>query len=298
MKVLVTGATGLIGRHLLERISEANEVTALVRGPVPGLGPDIVLVRQDLSRPLNREALPEHIDAVIHLAQSERFREFPDGAEDVFAVNVQSTLGLLEYARTAGASRFVLASTGGVYAPSEAEITEESTVDPKGAYAHSKRMAEFLVEDYGEIMTGVILRPFFVYGPGPSKLLIARLIADVREGRAIEVQGHGGARLNPIYASEAAAAFERALELDDGGVFNIAGPEPATIAEIAGAIGEAIGRDPEITRTDGDPGPPLVADTRRMRETLGVTPRISVREGISRLVSETEGSEPEGGHVG
>ncbi len=286
MKVLVTGATGLIGRHLLERISGAHEVTALARGSISGLGPDVLLIRQDLSRSLNRDALPERIDAVIHLAQSERHREFPEGAEDVFAVNVQSTLGLLEYARAAGASRFVLASTGGVYAAGEGEITEESVLDPKGAYAHSKRMAEFLVEDYADILTGVILRPFFVYGPGPSKLLIARLLADVREGRPIEVAGPHGPRLNPIYASEAAAAFEAALGVTEGGVFNVAGPEPITIAEIAGLIAKEVGREAQIVHTEGDPGPPLIADTSRMQEVLGVTPQISVRDGIARLARE------------
>ena len=286
MKVLVTGATGLIGSHLLERISPAHEVTALARGPIAGLDSNVLLVRQDLSRPLKRDALPARIDAVIHLAQSERYRDFPDGAEDVFAVNVQSTLGLLEYARAAGASRFVLASTGGVYAPSDGEITEESPVDPKGAYAHSKRMAEFLLEDYAEILTAVILRPFFIYGPGPSKLLVARLLADVREGRPVEVVGEGP-RLNPIYASESAAAFEAALRTDEGGVFNVAGPEPTTVAQLARHMGEAVGREARIVQADGDPRPPLVADTRRMREALGVTPEITPRDGIRRLVGES-----------
>jgi UDP-glucose 4-epimerase len=287
MKVLVTGATGLIGRHLVERISEAHEVTALARGPISGLRPDVLLVRQDLSQPLQRKALPERIDAVIHLAQSERYREFPEGAADVFAVNVQSTLALLEYSRAAGASRFVLASTGGVYAPSDGELTEESVVDPKGPYAHSKRMAEFLVEDYAEILTGIILRPFFVYGPGPSKLLIARLLADVRGGRAIEVAGSNGPQLNPIYVSEAAAAFEAALGVAGGGVFNVAGPEPTTIAEIAGLIAKEMGREAQIVHTDRRRGPPLIADTHRMQEVLGVTPQISMRDGIARLVGET-----------
>ena len=114
MKILVTGGSGLIGRHLIERLAPRHEVVSVGRTPPTGrpgraraAGPDEAPGR----------ASPSGLDAVVHLAQSERYREFPEGAEDVFGVNVQSTFGLLEHARRSGARSFVLASTGGLYGP-------------------------------------------------------------------------------------------------------------------------------------------------------------------------------------
>src|SRR5262249_22562463 len=107
MRVLVTGATGLIGSALVERLARSSEVFAL--GRTSGLELEGVdWIRGDLSEPLDPATLPAKVDAVAHLAQSERYRDFPEGALDLFAVNVQSTAALLEYARGAGASAFVL----------------------------------------------------------------------------------------------------------------------------------------------------------------------------------------------
>ena len=165
MKLLVSGASGLLGRHLLGEIAEKHEVVALTRRETPPDTPGVDWVRQDLRDPLELGALPGRIDGVVHLAQSERYRDFPEGAEDIFGVNVHSTFRLLEYARAAGAGRFVLASTGGVYAPRATPIDEGAPLATPGPYFRSKRMAELLVDDYSEILSGAVLRFFFIYGP-------------------------------------------------------------------------------------------------------------------------------------
>ena len=114
MRVLVTGANGFVGRRLLETHSGGHELVALARTRGPEL-PGVEWIEHDLVEPLADARLPDRIDAVIHLAQSRRYREFPEGARDVFEVNTRSTFELLEYARRAGARSFVFASTGGVY---------------------------------------------------------------------------------------------------------------------------------------------------------------------------------------
>ena len=82
-----------------------------------------------------------------------------------------------------------------------------------------------------------MIRPFFVYGPGPSRLLISRLAGQILSGDEILVDGLPGMRINPIHARDAAAMIEAALGLEESAVLNIAGDEVVTIEELATRLG-------------------------------------------------------------
>jgi UDP-glucose 4-epimerase len=277
MRVLVTGATGSIGSRLLRRLAPANEVYALSRRGGPELE-GVEWIQQDLSQPLDPAELPAEIDAVAHLAQSERYRDFPDGAMDLFAVNVQSTAALLEYARGARARAFVLASTGGAYAHSQEPVGEDAPLSMTLPYFRSKRMAELLVENYSGELGGGILRFFFAYGPG-GKLLVARLAAKILAGEEIVIEGDPGMAINPIYVDDAAAAVEAALALPEQATVNVAGDEVVRIRELVERLAQAIGREARIGSGGESPGD-LVADTSLMRSLLGVRPAVDLDRGL------------------
>jgi UDP-glucose 4-epimerase len=283
MRVLVTGGTGLIGSKLLERLMPGNEVFAVTRGGGPELE-GVEWVRQDLSEPLDPAALPGTVDAIAHLAQSERYRDFPEGAMDLFAVNVQSTASLLEYGRRAGAGAFVLASTGGCYAPSPSPIAEDAPLATPSPYLRSKRMAELLVENYRGDLGGAILRFFFVYGPA-GKLLVARLANKILAGEEIVIEGDHGMAMNPIYVEDAAAAVEAALGLSEQATINIAGDEVLRVRELVERLAEAIGREARIRAAGVAPGD-LVADTSLMRSLLGTRAQVDLDRGL-RAVAES-----------
>jgi nucleoside-diphosphate-sugar epimerase len=285
MRILVTGATGFVGRHLLASSSGDHELVALARGAPPDeLRAHADWIEADLSWPLETARLPERVDAVVHLAQSPRYRDFPDGASDVFAVNAAATVGLLEYAHAARASRFVLASSGAVYRPSPDPLTEDAPPDPSGLYASSKAAAEWSVRSYAELMDTVVLRFFFVYGAGQTGMLIPSLAQRVLEGQPVEVRGDPGLRLNPIHVDDAVRVFAPALGLAGGGIFNVAGPDVVSLTELVELIGEVAGVAPAIAHVAGEQGD-LVADIRRMVETLGIEPMVPLREGIGRVVA-------------
>src|SRR5262249_43548975 len=161
--------------------------------------------------------LPRGVDAVCSLAQSSNFRNFPEKANDIFAVNVAANLGLVQWATSAGVGKFLYASSGGVYGGRRDGVLRESdplTVNPAlGFYLGSKLCAEILLQDYRSFFkTGAILRPFFVYGPGQkADMLVARLIESVRHSRPVQLHGSNGLRLNPVFVEDAAAAFAAAL---------------------------------------------------------------------------------------
>jgi UDP-glucose 4-epimerase len=283
VRVLVTGATGLIGKRLVERLAPGNEVFALVRQAGAELE-GVEWIQLDLSQPLDPAALPRAVDAVAHLAQSERYRDFPDGAMDLFAVNVQSTAALLEYARRAGAGALVLASTGGSYAPSPDPVAEDAPLTTPGPYFRSKRMAELLVENYAGVLGGAILRFFFAYGPG-GRLLVSRLANRILAGEEIVIEGDPGMAMNPIYVDDAAAAVEAALGLSEQATINVAGDEVLRVRELVERLAEALGRKAQIRPGSAAPGD-LVADTSLMRSLLGVRPEIDLDHGL-RAVADS-----------
>ena len=129
MRVLVTGATGFVAPHLIRRlVADGHEVLALGhdRSRIPA-GDGITPVVVDLAAQLDEAAVPD-FDAVAHLAQANV--PFPDGAGELYRVNVVSTQELLDLARRRGAARFVYASSGSVYGLGEGAVAED---DPRRA---------------------------------------------------------------------------------------------------------------------------------------------------------------------
>lgn len=286
-EVLITGSHGLVGLHVVPQLARSGRVFAVGRSARPSEHENVIPVGVDLSRPLDPAALPERLGAVVWLAQSNRFRHFPEGAEDMFAVNLAQLHGTIEYARKAGAKRFVYASTGSVYAPSDAPLTEDSPTGRAGElglYAASRLAAELLVGSYKGLMDVAILRFFFVYGRGPKRdMLIPRLVDMVREGRTITLAGEAGVRINPLNARDAAAAVEAALSLSGVNVINVAGPEVLSMRNICDIAGDAAGIEP-VYQLQPDARPQdVVADISRMGALLGA-PAVTFREGVADLL--------------
>jgi UDP-glucose 4-epimerase len=281
---LVTGATGFVGQALLPRLAERGEVVALCRPDSDADAVDGVhWVGQDLSRPLDESGLPERVDAVFHLAQSARYREFPDGAQDMLEVNTASTLRLLEYCRRAGGQSFVLASTGAIYASGPEPVTETDAPQPGNFYAASKLAAEQIAGPYGQLLHVHVLRPFFVYGPGQqADRFIPGLIRRVREGQPVTLAGDDGIRLNPVYVDDAVEALLGMLALGDSETLNVAGPGVHSIREITQMIGSELGATPDFEV--GEPQADLVASIERLSERLGA-PTVSMPTGIARTVA-------------
>jgi UDP-glucose 4-epimerase len=284
-EVLVTGATGLLGSKVVEVLAGEHRVTALARRHPPTTAPARWLVH-DLARPDLPEEMPAGIDVVIHLAQSRRFREFPEGAADTFAVNVASTARLLDWAVGAGARRFVLASTGGVYSPASAAHREDEPTPPDGIpsfYAASKLAAELVARSYGSLLTVCVLRPFFVYGRGQDRgMLLPRLADRVKAGEPVVVDGHDGMQFNPVHVSDAARAVVAATEVRESCVVNVAGPEVLSLRRAVELIGAHLGTEPKVEVRPGSVAVDVIGDTGRM-EALLARPATVLAEAVAEV---------------
>ncbi len=285
--ILVTGASGLLGRATLTWLGTACRVYALTRKPPQQpLPQNAALVVHDLQR---RDDLPltEAPETIVHLAQSPRYRDFPEGATEVFDVNAGSTQRLLDWGYRNGVRRFIYASTGGLYGHGEHAFREDASVDGVGALRHyyvSKRCGELLAQSYTEHMIVVILRFFFAYGPGQAKaMLMSRLIGRVINQQSIVLQGCDGFRLNPIYASDAAAAIGAAVSLETSETINVAGEQILTLREIATTIGDLVGIAPLFETRSYEPAKHLVGCTDKMKRLLG-SPEVTIKAGLEQMI--------------
>ncbi len=291
---LITGSSGLIGSHLVEQLQPNWKIFCIERTPgkAAHLAQTIQSLQLDLSQTWDASLLPPQIDAVIHLAQSEHFRDFPEKAEHVFQVNTVSTLRLLDYARRAGARTFIFASSGGIYGSGEQEFSEDIEISSQGDlgfYLGTKLCAEIMAENYTAFMNVIVLRFFFVYGDGQRKsMLIPRLVKSVIDEKPILLQGKDGIRINPTYVSDAVRAIQQALALDGSHKINIGGPQILSLRQIGEQIGTVIGKKTIFeTQLNVEPRH-LVGDIHKMTQVL-TAPQIHFEEGIATYIRATYG---------
>lgn len=282
--ILLTGATGLIGSHLIPELDDYHQIFYLGRAEHPHR--KNALIYTDLATNWDINGLPSHIDNIIYLAQSDFFRDFPDKANDIFAVNINSVFKMLEYARKIGVKRFIYASSGGVYGPSNKAIHEDSSLEVRdnlGFYLSTKLCAEALLENYSAYMQIIILRFFFVYGPRQKKdMLIPRLIQRVRQNESIIIQGNDGLSLNPTYVDDAVQSIKSALLLNGNHKINIGGPEVLNMRQLGLEIGRQLGIDPNFHFEQKEPAH-LIADITRMKELL-IDPTTSFSQGLNNIL--------------
>ncbi len=285
MRILLTGASGLIGREVVRQAPAGWELVALARRPIPG----IRTVEADLAAPGLASALPdEPVDAIVHLAQARAYRDFPACAPEVVAINVTATAALLDHATRVGAGQFLLASTATVYrpgGPGSPPLREDGPVRCRSIYAASKRSAELLCAPYAAVLPVRALRIFTTYGAVRDERLVSDLVDRVEHGRAVTVQGERGLVTSPIHAADVAravvAAVERPPAVGELDLVNVGGAEALGIREMAATIGRVLRREPVFEPRPGEP-PSFAADRTKCAAVLGVPEPVGFEEGLAR----------------
>jgi nucleoside-diphosphate-sugar epimerase len=252
MRVLVTGATGFVGRAVVATLAaDGEEVRAAVRtgdrnAPEPPFPPGITIARHgDLAEPVDWAPLLAGIDAVVHLAGIAHAG--PGVAEERYdLVNHRATAALAEAARASGVARLVFISSIRAQTGPAADhvVSERDEPRPTDPYGRSKLAAERAVARSGVPFT--ILRPVLVYGPGVKGNLRALMRL-----AALPVPLPFGAlsgRRSLVSLANLAAAIAFVLRHDAcaGETYVVADPAPLTLAEIVAALRHGIGRKPGL----------------------------------------------------
>lgn len=286
MNVMITGATGFIGQHLISRLSARDQIFALMREPKRAApGGSVSIIVSDLARTLDTKTLPAAIDVIIHLAQANVL--FPEAANELFAVNTTATQQLLDYGLRAGARQFILASTGDVYGSRSGLSRETDAAYPANYYAATKYAAELLARSYAGHLNPCILRLYQPYGPGQSNRLVPKLADRIRQRRVVHLHGDGHPSLTPVYIDDITCAIERAISSSYCGTVNIAGDRIVSVRELAEEIGRVLEIEPLFEET-GEESTDVMGDNELMKQVLGRWDLTSLGEGMSRTFKGEE----------
>lgn len=230
--LLVTGATGFIGSHLVPAlVRKGYRVRALCRRreDAAKLPKGVEVYVGDVGKPDGLSGALRGVDTVIHLAGMVSYSK---PREELFRVNAIGTRNLLE--RCGGVKRFVLSSSVSVYGEIRGEADEGYPVSPRTPYGESKLSAEKFVEKSG--IRSSILRIAPVYGEGsPSWRKNLRLM-----DRGFPVPGTGNLT-HVVHVSDVVQAFVKAAQKGEG-IYNIAGKEPVRFRDFAGMLMDGLGR--------------------------------------------------------
>jgi nucleoside-diphosphate-sugar epimerase len=252
MKVLITGAGGFIGSHLVDsQLEHRHEVRAvdlhLDLLKHQAAHPCLQAIRGDITEQHTVEKLVEGMDVVYHLASAHLDVSLSD--EHYHHVNVDATLSLLEAAREAGVQRFVHCSSVGVIGDVKHPPADETTeCHPVNIYERTKLEGERGALDFAS-RTGfpiVVVRPAWVYGPRCPRT--AKLVRAISKGR-FPIFGNGRNLRHPVYITDAIHALELCAETPGiaGEVFIIAGEYPVESGELVSVIRKQLNvRAPQV----------------------------------------------------
>ncbi len=244
---LVTGATGFIGSHLVERlVAEGRAVRALVRASSDTRRLEEMGVERcvgDLTAPPSLERAVEGAERVFHCAAVVTDWDPEDRS---YRVNVEGTAALAGAAMRAGVRRFVYVSTTEVYGHPDAFVSEDAPYRPRGwPYCDTKIEAEKRVwEAHRQGLSVAVVRPATVYGPR-SQSLVVEFAQLLRDGQMVLIGG-GKKTAGLCYVTDLVDALLLAAESDRavGRVYNIADGTQTTWAEYINGLAALLGLPP------------------------------------------------------
>jgi dTDP-glucose 4,6-dehydratase len=303
LKILITGAAGFIGSHLVDRmLADGHEVTAmdnLVTGTMNNISQHLSntkfqFIHHNVS---NHIHIVGHLDWVIHFASPASPVDYLNLPIETLKVNSLGTHNTLGLALSKGAKYF-LASTSEVYGDPEQHPQQESywgnvnPVGPRGVYDESKRFAEAITMAYHKKhdLDTRMIRIFNCYGPrlrANDGRVVSNFIDQALRGKPLTIYGGGEQTRSFQYVSDLVEGIVRLTGVKFHEPVNLGNPQERTVLELAELIKELTGSKSEIVYkplpTD-DPKRRL-PDITRAKQLLDWTPRVEIRDGLSQTIA-------------
>ena len=231
-------------------------------------------------------------DAVINLAARAGVRQSVTSPWIYYETNVIGALNLLEWCRTRGVKKFVLASTSSLYGrDNPMPYREDASTDrPLSPYAASKKAAEALCYTYHYLhgLDVTVFRYFTVYGPaGRPDMAPFRFVQWISEGRPVIVFGDGQQSRDFTYVDDIARGTIAGLRPLGYEVINLGSDRPAVVVDVIRLVEELVGRPARIEHRPAHAAdaPATWADIGKAERLLGWRPQVTLPEGMARLAA-------------
>jgi len=309
--VVVTGAGGFIGGHVVERlVRDGARVRAMCRynsrnerGTLDWLEPNVLaeveVVLSELRDVESVAAAIEGSEVVLHLGAQIAIPYSYVNPRDFLEVNVLGTLNVAQAALRHSVQRIVHTSTSEVYGTAQSvPITELHPLEPQSPYAASKVGADKLMDSYHRSfdLPVCVLRPFNTYGPRQSaRAIIPTIISQALAGPTLRL-GSLHPRRDLTYVEDTAAAFVAAATSEGavGRTIQLGTNHDVSVGDLVDMVAEVLGReltvetDPARVRPDKSEVERLISDPQLARELLDWEPTVDLREGLARTIDWIE----------
>ena len=292
MRALVTGGSGFIGSHVVDKLRDKGIEVRVYDMVMPTHRNDIEHYQASL---LDFDAVRmalSGVDAIFHLGAIADVKDVLEEPHYAEAINVRGTINVLEAAkRNGGIKRMVFGSTTWVYSDTVGNILDEDTPlsGPSHIYTATKMAGEYYCQCYSRLydLPTTILRYGIPYGPRAREgAVVPIFVKKALNGEPLTIAGDGSQYRKFVYVEDLADGNVLALkEIAKNKIYNLEGKEKVSIRQIAETIQKILGKV-EIKYVEGRPGDfsgkEILAN--RAREELGWEPRVSFEEGVRRYI--------------
>ena len=292
-KVLVTGGSGFIGSHLMDRLARegCGEIIVFDRDIRQGrfdCYANVNAVRGEIIHIDALRGVMAGVDCAFHMAVLP-LGPCSQDPRSCLEINVNGTFNVMEAAKDSGVKKVVFSSASSVYGDTELTMDESHPLNARTMYGASKIAGEYLFRAFYDLyaLDYVILRYMNVYGPGQTGGLIMNVLGRIKEGRPPTIFGDGSQSFDFVYVDDIVAANILAMESDvTGEAFNIGGDEEVTVKEVVQALLELTGSDltPEFKTDEQVPMQRRVGSSEKARRLLGYSPSVRFRDGLERVI--------------
>lgn len=307
MRLLVTGGSGFIGSHLVERLlSRGHEISVLddfSRGRrIYGESKEIRVFSGDVrDSQFVSKVLSHGFETVFHLAAVNGTENFYIKSREVFDIGVKGTLNIIEASSFFGVKDLIVASSAEVYAnpaliptPEDVNINISFPLSPRFSYGGSKLVSElmmhYLARDLFE--RAIVFRPHNIYGPNMGyehvipQIAIKALSAKRQNTNEISIQGTGLETRAFCYIEDLLSGLELILKRGENGhTYNIGNPSETSIEQLTRIISKHFNLDASVLASKPLENSPVrrCPDITKMQN-LGYEPAISILAGVSRTL--------------
>lgn len=277
MNILVTGGSGFIGSHVVDKLVAAGHSIRILDLKKSHRA-DVAFLKGDITSAADVKKSLSGIDAVYHIGAFSNIDLVKSHPLTTINSNIMGTAYLLEECRKQSVKRFIFASSVFVY-------------DERGhLYTTAKLASEMICKNYNTLygLPYTILRYGTTYGPRSRGVdVISVFIRDALRGENLTIYGSGEQRRHFIYIDDLAEGNLAALKaVGTNRTYALASPQPVTINELAGLIKEILGDGITVKRRPSreDDYQGELLDIGLAREELGWEPEVDIREGVKRYI--------------